>query len=73
MPKGRTRAAGTWNHGVKLTALKAREIRERHGRGESRESLAKAYGVSESAVDDVLKYLTWAFAGPEPPGRAGHE
>jgi hypothetical protein len=52
----------------KLTADKARQIRIRHAAGESVESLAAEYGLSIQGVTDVLRYLTWAFAGPAPPG-----
>jgi transposase-like protein len=55
------------DHRRKLTAEKARAIRERHALGESVEDLAKVYGVSEEALKDVLRYLTWAFAGPKSP------
>jgi hypothetical protein len=53
----------------KLTGDKARQIRIRHAAGESVESLAAEYGLSTQGITDVLRYLTWAFAGPEPPGR----
>ena len=48
----------------KLTAEKAREIRVRHGDGESILKLARDYGVSDQAIKDVLNYETWGSAGP---------
>ncbi|MCK9876785.1 HNH endonuclease [Frankia sp. Ag45/Mut15] len=45
-----------------LTAADARDIRERHERGESRHGLAKRYGKSKASIDDVLAGRTHATA-----------
>lgn len=57
-----------WNHSKKLTAAKAREIRVRHEAGEAVDDLAGEFGTSRQAIEDVIRYMTWAFAGPAPPG-----
>jgi hypothetical protein len=52
---------------VKLNPQKAREIRNRHLAGEKLELLAKEFGISVGAAEDVVTYRTWAFAGPKSP------
>jgi hypothetical protein len=42
-----------WHHAKKLTAAKAREIRERHDAGQSAEQLPQVFGVSVRAVQGV--------------------
>jgi len=65
MPKGRTKAAGTWNHDKKLDAGKARLIREKHLTGAADAALIAEFGISRRTLNDVIHYRTWAFAGPE--------
>jgi hypothetical protein len=48
---------------IKLTATKARDIRERFAAGESIEELTCRFEVSDQAIKDVLNYETWAAAG----------
>jgi hypothetical protein len=47
-----------WNY-VKLTNLKAVEIRVRLKLGESQKSLAKKFGIERHAVSDVKLRKTW--------------
>lgn len=48
---------------VKLTAERARQIRERYAQGDSIATLVDVYGVSSTTIRDVLNYETWGRAG----------
>lgn len=54
----RKRAKGTGSK-TKLTWIKVREIRSRHGKGEAPKSLADAYNVSRATIYDIVNYKTW--------------
>lgn len=43
----------------KLTMEQAQELRARRSRGEAVKALAAAYGISRSAVEDILKFRTY--------------
>jgi hypothetical protein len=45
---------------AKLTDAKVVEIRKRYANGETQPSLAKEYGVSQSAINSVCQRKTWA-------------
>ena len=51
------RGAGHWN--AKMTDDAVRDMRERHARGESYHSLAKAFGVTHVNVMSICKGQTW--------------
>ena len=45
----------------KLDVEKVREIRKRIAAGESRRSVAKAFGVSKPAIQSIIKGETWSW------------
>lgn len=53
------RFLGSKSHFAKLTDKKVLAIRKRYADGESRNSLAKEYGVTSHAIYDVIKRHTW--------------
>jgi DNA invertase Pin-like site-specific DNA recombinase len=61
----RARSARWRSHGVtssgpaKLTADKVREMHSRHLSGERYRSLAKAFGVTYSAVEKIIRGARW--------------
>lgn len=57
--KGRL-AVGERNGAAKLTTAIAADIRARHEAGESQARLGRRYGVSQRAVWQVVRGLTWA-------------
>lgn len=59
---------GRSNHGerqraAKITYGKAEEIRQRFGNGENGPVLARAYGMSKSAIYDIVHRRTWIRPG----------
>lgn len=53
---------------VKLTAERARLIRELFAAGESMYALAQQFNVSTTTIKDVVTFETWGRAGgPRPP------
>lgn len=60
--KGRQRngrPAGVLNGRAKLSPSAAAQIRERYAAGESRASLAEAFGVGRSAIREVVTGMRW--------------
>lgn len=52
-----------------LTLEQVREIRVRDALGETRMSLARAFGVSDTTIFNVAEYRRWTHAGPLFPRR----
>jgi hypothetical protein len=48
---------------AKLTENDVREIRRRHSRGESKNALAREFGVDPKTIRDAINRKTWASVG----------
>jgi hypothetical protein len=53
------RCLGEGNYNARLTEERVRAIRKRYAAGESQYALARAYGVSRSAIKNVVNHCTW--------------
>lgn len=61
--KGRAREAhfGESNGASKLTCRQVREMRNKHNKGQSQQSLANEYGISRQTVNRIINKKRWAW------------
>jgi hypothetical protein len=53
------RTRGEAHHLARLTESSVREIRSRHAAGERSVALARAFGVSRTAISDIVRHRRW--------------